>query len=333
MSGIAQDVWDRLTANLPNGDNLNARPALPDLTFRVLAAVDADGQRHLLVPLTEAESSFRDSHSRGLIAVTRELVVAGQSPGRHLDIACHDPAGHEAFNLIGEELAKRLALGNESPDQSISKVLAKWRRFWGQLPSQLLSLEEQIGLFSELWFLLFWLASHLGPSEAVARWRGPFRARHDFEWLGGSVEVKGTMSTRGTIHRIHGIEQLIPPDDGALWLFSLRLREEAGAGNTLPGLIARCLKELLSDDESRALFQEALAHAGYSFAHESEYAKRKLRVVEEGLYAVMQEFPRLTPNQLVGGVPSGVEFVEYEISLSGFERLRVARTPSDALPF
>jgi len=334
MSGLAQGVWDRLLVAPPLGDSLTARPALPDVTDRVLAGVDVEGRRHFLVPLFEAESSFRDSHSRGLDVSTRTLVVAGQAPSRHLDIICQDAAGHEAFNLIGEELARRLATGTETPDLCIGRVLAKWRRFWGQLLSQILSREEQIGLFSELWFLLVWMVPRVGAQKAVTRWRGPFKARHDFEWIGQSVEVKGTTSTRGLVHRIHGIEQLVPPDDGELWFFSLRLREEAGASNTLTGMVAMCLRELVSDDETISNFQERLSRAGYSPAHEDEYAKLRLRVVEEGLFAVKEDFPRVTKTQLVDGVvPPGIEYFEYEINLTGFERLRVAKAPTEAFAF
>lgn len=329
MSRITQEIWERLEISPPVGESLTARPAMPDITHRLLAGIDVDGRRHLLVPLHDIEAGLRDSHSRGLEVITRELVVAGQPAARHLDIACQDVAGHEAFDLIGEELAKRLATGTETPDKCIARVLAKWRRFWGHLPSQMLSSEEQTGLFAELWFLIVWLFPRVGGWEAVTRWRGPFQARHDFEWPGRSVEVKGTTSTRGTIHRIHGIEQLAPPENGDLLFFSLRLRDEAGASNTLPGLVALCMQQLGSNDDAASRFQVAMVKAGYSSVHEEEYAKRRLRVVEQGLFAVAQDFPRLTHAELAAGLPVGVEYVEYDINLAGFEHLRVAKTPTE----
>jgi hypothetical protein len=56
----------------------------------------------------------------------------------------------------------------------------------------------------------------------------------------------------------------------------------------------------------------------------------RLRVVEEGLFQVRDDFPRLTGAQLTVGIPPGVERVEYEINLSGFDHLCIASRASDA---
>ena len=169
-----------------------------------------------------------------------------------------------------------------------------------------------------------------GTSEAVTRWRGPFASRHDFEWAGHSVEVKATTSTRGRIHRINGLDQLVPPESGELLFFSLRLREEAGATNTLPSVIAACRAQLEPDAGALGLFERALAQVGYSPVHDEEYTEHRLRVVEEGLFKVHDNFPRMTAVQLALGIPPGVERVEYEINLNGFDHLCVARSPSEA---
>lgn len=166
----------------------------------------------------------------------------------------------------------------------------------------------------------------------MERWRGPFGARHDFEWKGYSVEVKETTSTRGAIHRINGIDQLVPPSDGELFLFSLRLREEGGASNNLPTLVDSCRQQLAEHDDTSCRFESALVQLGYSSAHEEEYGCVRLRVAGQGVYAVRDDFPRLTASQLSSGVPAGVERVDYEINLAGFERLLVAERPHDLFP-
>lgn len=330
MSLIVPQVWTRLASERVQGETLWARRAAPDVTDRLVAALDADGKRHLLVLLRVGEADVQDSQSRGVGVVTRELAVPGHEAGRYLDITCHEGAGQEAFDLIGGELADRLASGRETASECVARVLAKWRRFWGQVPRQILSREEQLGLFAELWFLSVWLAPKAGAAQAVARWRGPFASRHDFEWAGRSVEVKATTSTRGHVHHINGLDQLVPPELGELLFFSLRLREEAGATNTLPSVIAACRAQLEPDADSLSLLDRALAQVGYSPAHDEEYAKLHLRVVEEGLFNVRDEFPRVTAMQLTAGVPPGVEHVEYKINLSGFDRLCIARNATQA---
>lgn len=332
MSRLAPEVWARL-GQVPHGERLVARLAAPDVTDRLAAALYAEGQRHLLLTLRPGDAAHDDRESRGVSVTTRELSLAEQAAERFIDLICCDAAGHDAFDLVGGELADRLATGAETPAEIVARVLAKWRRFWGQLPRQMLSRESQLGLFAELWFLSVWLLPRVGATEAVARWRGPFGARHDFEWPGRSVEVKATTSTRGAIHRINGIEQLAPPEAGDLLFFSLRFREEAGATSSLPTLIAACREQMIADSDALTRFETAVTQAGYSPIYEDEYARLHLRVVAEALYQVHGGFPRLTPAQLTAGVPGGIERVEYDINLGGFDHLRIARTPDEATDF
>jgi len=332
VSRIAPEVWTRLAGGRVRGETLWARRAAPDVSDVLLAAINADGRRHFLVRLEEGQDGLHDADSRGMGVMTRELEVPGHEAGRYLDITCHDAGGYEAFDLIGGEIAERLVGHHETPAESVARVVAKWRRFWGQPPRQMLSQEEQLGLFAELWFLTIWLAPLIGPAEALNRWRGAFGARHDFEWSGRSVEVKATTSARGPIHRIHGLEQLTPPDGGDLLLFSLQLFPEAGGTNTLPELVALCREQLAGHDEALSKFETALAQVGYSPAHEGEYGKTRMRVAREGLFAVREDFPRVTAEQFAAGIPAGVERVEYEINLNGFERFRVAESSGDPFP-
>lgn len=333
MSQFDQDVWHRLrTGQYAQAEELWAQRALVEGNSHLLAALDIDGRRHLLVQMHPNDPEFHDIQSRGIGVVTRELAMPGHAPSRYLDIVCHDLAGHDTFNLIGEELAERLTLSHETVIESVAHVLSKWRRFWGQLPQQFLASEIQLGLFAELWFLNFWLIPRLGLLQAVGAWRGPFGARHDFECAGHSIEVKSTTSTRGAIHRIHGIEQLSPPENGKLLMFSLRLREEIGSTNSLPTLIAACRQQIKSNDESWSHFESALAQAGYLDAHEGEYSKRHFRIVSEALYSVHADFPRLTSQQIIGGIPIGIEHIDYDVNLAGFEHYRIAEKPSDPFP-
>jgi len=333
VSRIEAQVWVQLAQVGPIGDKLAARLALPDVTERLQCALDSNNHRHLLIALTASEEELNDSHSRGVSVLTRELVTQGQAAARYLDIECQDAAGYAALDLIGGEFADGLSRTDKPPHEIVERVLARWRRFWSGLPKDFLSREELIGLFGELWFLLFWLLPGVGAVQAVQRWRGPFGARHDFEWQGKSIEVKATSSTRGRIHLINGIEQLLPPENGELLLFSLRLREEAGAAYTLPGLIATCRSLFESDSDSLSRFEIGLARTGYSPAHDEEYDKLFLRVAEEALFAVRDNFPRITENTFAAGIPVGVEAFTYEINLNTFDHLRLANSPEEAIVF
>ncbi len=328
MNPINAEVWARLATERPLGRNLRARTAIPEVTDRLVAALDAEGRRHLLLLLAADDVSLQDARIRGVGVVTRELTAPGHAEGRYLDITCHEVEGHGIFDLLGGELAERLANADEAAPEAASRVLSKWRRFWGQIPHQVLSREAQIGLFGEIWFLSVWLVPRVGAMEGVSRWHGPFGARHDFEWTGKSVEVKATTSTRGRIHHINGVDQLVPPDGGTLVLFSMRLREEGGAKNSLPAIVAACRARFAADADALARYETALLEAGYSPSHEEEYSKLKLRVVEERLFSVERDFPRVTPEVFPMGVPPGVERVEYEVNLNGYDHLLLAASPA-----
>ncbi len=329
MISIARETWDKLT--VPTGERLVARPALPELTSRMLCALDASGARHILISLQTDDEEYADRQSRGVSVGTRELVIHGSSMERYLDMVCLDANGYAILDLMGGEIAKELSTGTRPAPEIVKRVLAKWRRFWGQIPQPMLSREEQLGLFAEIWFIVEWLIPKMG-TDAVLAWRGPWGSRHDFEWLGRSVEVKATTSVRGRIHKIHGLDQLLSPENGALFLFSVSLREEGGAAHDLPGVIELCRHLLEGNEDGLAHFENALARIGYSPMFDDEYSKLKLRIAENVLFQVQGNFPRLTGASFSGGVPEGVERVEYEINLNSFDDLLLARQP-DQMPF
>jgi len=330
MIRIESDIWDNLVKASPEGGNLSARLAFPGIANRLYAAIDVEKRRHLLVLLNPEDSILLDTQSRGLKVNTRELKILGKESSRYIDIECCDPSGHDAFDLIGGEIVGGLSSVDSVPSDIVTHVLAKWRRFWGQMQRQLMTREEQLGLFAELWFLINWLLPTIGHKAAFERWRGPFGARNDFEWTGCSVEVKATTSHRGLIHHINGLEQLEDSAEGRLLLFSMQLREEGGASLTLPALIKKCKQLLIADPDVLSMFESGLVQVGYSLAHEDEYAKMRLRIIQEALFRVEADFPRIITGVFSAGVPVGVEKVEYEINLSAFSHLILAKKIEDS---
>lgn len=323
MQKISPEIWSVLETNLPTGEKLTAKTAVPDISSQVFCALDSEKRRHILVQIKPGDSVYDDHQSRGIQVLTRELNIHGQPPSRYVDLICLDFAGYSGFDLIGSEIISELTMGTRTPAEIIHSVLAKWRRFWGQIPQDILSRNEVIGLFAEIRFLNNRLIPEVGPAEAVKRWRGPFGSRHDFEWQGGSVEVKATTSSRGRIFHINGIDQLEPPEHGKLFFFGVRLREEGGANQTLPSLIELCRNLLITDEDALEKFESILFHAGYSPHHNKEYEKMRFRIIEESFFEVTDEFPRIRSDNFVGGIPVGIERVEYEINLNQSDSLLI----------
>lgn len=325
---IADEIWRKLGNQRIDGDALSARVADPLTTQRVLAAIDSQGRRHLLVALHPSELGFEDRRSNGIEIVTRDLLLTDGSRDRYLDLTCREVAGFEMFSLLGHELALAQATEMETPADAVLRLLNKWRKFWLSQNQPALTREQHIGLFAELWFLAFWLAPKSGIVSASDVWRGPIAARHDIESPRFSVEVKATTSANNRIHIIHGLDQLAVPDSGPLYLFSLALRDEGGGGNTLAGLVER-IRILASVDESTTmLFEARAAKAGYVDSA-SDDSQPRFRVVDERLYSVEGRFPRILRSTFENGIPPGVENISYAISLSGFDDLIVANNPED----
>jgi len=321
MAKFSSELWTLLETNLPSGEKLAAKLPAPDLSLRIFSALDSERQRHILVKLEQDDLPYNDHQSRGIQVTTRELNVHEQEPSRYIDLLCLDIAGYSGFDLIGSEIITELGKGNRSPSEIVHQVLAKWRRFWGQIPQDLLSRNEVTGLIAELRFLAEKMIPEVGPNEAIRRWRGPFGSRHDFEWSGESVEVKATTSSRGRIFHINGIDQLEPPENGKLFFFGVRLREEGGAELTLLSIIETCRNLVSSDGDTLDKFETALVQVGYSPLHNEEYDKTRFRIIEEVLFEVKKDFPRICVSNFFGGIPSGIEHVEYEINLNGFDQL------------
>lgn len=317
MVKFSSELWNLLETSLPSGEHLTAKLPAPHLSQRVFSALDSERERHILVQLEPDDLPYNDHQSRGIQVTTRELNVHGQKPSRYIDLLCLDIAGYSGFDLIGSEIITEIAKGNRSPSEIVHQVLSKWRRFWGQIPQDLLSRNEVTGLVAELRFLAMRMIPEVGPAEAVRRWRGPFGSRHDFEWPGESVEVKATTSSRGRIFHINGIDQLEYPENGKLFFFGVRLREEGGAETTLPSIVEICRNLVLYDEDALDKFESALVQVGYSPLHNDEYEKIRFRIIEEILFEVTDEFPRIGVSNFTNGIPAGIERVEYEINLNG----------------
>lgn len=331
MTQISNQIWIDLEASKPRGEELVAKSIITHDIPRLLCAIDSNNQRHILIPLQKNESQIEDTRSRGLSVKTRELQIHGESSSFYIDIQCKDSGGYSAFNVLVNEIASEIDNVKEQPSEIVRRILAKWRRFWGQAPKKLLSKEEITGLFAELWFLSRWLIPAIGPLESVKRWKGPYGARHDFEWKDQSVEVKASTSMRGRIHHIHGLEQLESPENGNLDLFSLRLREEGGGFYTLPILINECRNIISGDEEALFLFETGLVKMNYSPIHDEDYNAIHYRIVDEALYSVTSDFPRLISANILNGLPFGIEGVEYIINLNGYDHLIRYSSPREYL--
>lgn len=292
-------------------------------------AVDHDGARHILLAADHEMEPVSDERSRGIRVRTRLLSVQQQPERLFVDLICPTITGQDLFNLVGSAVIEQVELGVE-PNAAVRTTLGRWRRFWSGVPTSGLTDEELRGLFGELWFLCIWLLPH-GVGH-VRHWIGPTGARNDFAWPDVAIEAKASTSVRGHVHRINGVDQLDPPEDGELFVFSLRMREEPTASNSIVTLIASITGTIGTDDTALDAFESRLAQAGYSPLDADRYAEARFRVISEHLFRVGEGFPRLSAESFAGELPAGIERIEYEINLDVCPDLLVATSPIEYMP-
>ena len=324
--------WDLVERDAPLGARLTVREADAGRHRDVLIAVDSTGRRSVLLAIPSNErGQLTERASKGIVVQTVELRTDSHGLARFVEILCLEVEGHAALDTIASELLDALAAGATiGRIRLVQSVIAKWRRFWSAATQGLLSNDQQIGLWGELWFLSRWLAPAGTVAEAVSLWRGPSGSRHDFESAGFGIEVKSTRRIDGA-HVVNGLEQLVEPLDGRLLLLSLQVREEPSGETSLPSVVADVRTAIGSDYATLDTFEVMLWSAGYDDRLEAEYQKTSLRVRSQALYSVSGAFPRLVPSHIVGGtVPSGVSNVTYEIRLDSSSPGLVASDPEGA---
>lgn len=328
MTDTLEELWARLRPG-PTHDELSGR-AIADLPAGVEAriALDHQAQRHLLIRVPDGTENVPKPRTRGLQVSIEKLQLPGTTTvAEHLDLACTEPAAAAVFSVVAGEVLDELRQAPGQPREAVRRVLHRWSWFWS-VPSQGLSGEEAIGLFAELWFLEQWIARF--DAAVLRAWTGPFKDRHDFKWPTVSVEVKATRAPAqgAPRHRISTLDQLDAPEQGDLYLFSLRVTPDPIGRHLLPDLVERLAQRFGGELETTELWNERLARARYSPAHADRY-REPVRIVAQELFRVEHGFPRIIRTTFPGGVPAGVDDIGYTVNLAACQPFRVATGPHD----
>jgi len=292
----------------------------------VWVAIDHEGQRHLLLRVpggTEAPTTI----TRGLRVTVARHQVLGGDPADYLDLVCLSGELAVTFTAVATDIGNEA--GSALPEDRLAAVvlaLGRWQWFWG-IEADRLSAQDALGLFAELWFLQRWEG---GQETAVDAWTASTGSRHDFQWPDRSVEVKATSrrADGAVVHRIQHLDQLADPEEGTLYLFSLRVVRDDLAHNTLPSLVDRVTDGLRGNARAKEEFARKLGLRGYSPAfrrhHETPY-----RVLGEHMYRVGRGFPRLTPASFDKGLPAGVGAVSYVLDMAACDDGLTTTSPDE----
>ncbi|MFE6406557.1 PD-(D/E)XK motif protein [Streptomyces sp. NPDC057837] len=274
---------------------------------------DADGLRHLLVPIGPDDRVDDDLRSVGVHLTTRTLSSDDELPVRYADIACRrrDLAG--TFAGLVADLTGLIAVTPDRAPSLIVRTLHAWRLLLG---SNRWTIPRLAGLFAELVVLENLLV--VNP-HSVRAWLGPLGCPQDFRGTHHALEVKGTVAAEGRIVHIHGADELEAPENGTLALAWLRITESTAPGaRSIPEILAACREK--TDDLSA--LETRLAALVLPEGDEGPVGRTRFLPTEDRWYEVAGDFPRVVPrNFLSRAVPTGVHALEYQIDLDAVSRL------------
>jgi hypothetical protein len=230
-----------------------------------------NGRIALLVPTTDTRPPAE--RATGDVVLSFQSGVRFDLPNEAFEsnaavVECANDDLTETFRVLAKDVSRRVDARTLRPTpQEVSQALARWEELLRA--KRVLSRDEEIGLWGELWLLL----ELPDPDLAVAAWRGP-----DAEWVdfvGGGVGIECKTSRRRLEHVISQEQVTRPWGDIDVYLLSMWVDFDAAAGQTLDDLIS-AMDRRLGD---RRHFEERLLGTGYSRADAHRY-KLRLRLLE-----------------------------------------------------
>jgi len=327
---LIEKSWKELNSSTVKGENQVLAIGYPDdYTHSIFLSITSSGNRMLLIQLDEEHDISWRFFCFGLEAIVRDLrIVGAHQILPYIQITCLESESYQLFNYFIDDIVRALQAYQGPKLTLIDKILERWQSFWDNEANKDLSREKQIGLFGELNFLQYWLIPHLG-AKAVMSWCGSRGLRHDFEMANVSIEVKSTSLARGHLYEIHGIQQLEKPQNGRLFLFGVRLRDEQTGGKSLKLLIDNIYEALSGFRDLTEYFSSQLIEYGYSLKGSAGYQSKSWEIIDEALFLVDADFPRITSALIPESTQLDIEDLTYKVNLNHYSHLIVATNPSE----
>lgn len=193
---------------------------------------------------------------------------------------------------------------------SISNRLARWQSMLKMSKVTQMSKQLQMGLFTELYFLLNQLVPKVGVKQALISWVGPESDKQDFLLDNSVAEVKSYRTSKGPRVFISSAEQLYSEKD-PLYLITYAL-STIDKGDDIADLIDAIESEIEPNDGMLFdLFSDKLT--GYGFIPESPGSPlMSFSVDKQKTYFISEEFPKIIPSNK----HRSIDNVRYSIDLS-----------------
>jgi hypothetical protein len=224
------------------------------------------------------------------------------------------PLFEELYGFLSG-VADSIQLDHQTPGDALAAKFEAWKNLLRS--AAILTKEQEIGLWGELWLLLR-LLRNVGIN-ALQSWTGPLAEPHDFRLENVEFEVK-TTKRRTRTHSISSLDQLVPSPGNALYIVSLQV-EPTGAGTSLCEMIQNVRSFLAADSIGTRRFNTVLEqNCGCRDQDAIRYVDTFKFRTEPALIPVDAACPQLTRSYIRTTLPSverRILDVSYDVDLEG----------------
>jgi hypothetical protein len=272
----------------------------------LLAGVDGEGRRFLLIPLLSGEAARVDTRGRAV-----HLLRLNHAGAHYLAVTCLLRELHTVFTQFSRELVASIE-DADSPARAAAEAFERWKALFSEGALRgVIGEERLVGLLGELLTLEALLAEN-APGD-LAYWKGPSGEPQDFRTATHALEVKSTLVREGRIVGISSVDQLQTPPNSDLYLIHHRLERDPSGFN-----ISDICQRLVAKGASESDLAAGLDGNDVYASDLKPYAGRRYRQVETRTYNTAGfAFPRITRDSFSGGdIPPGTLRISYSIDLT-----------------
>lgn len=218
------------------------------------------------------------------------------------------------FKRLCEDLISvaEQAKNEKSMIVQIQNRLKSWQNLLSKDMKVVFSVEQQMGLFTELKCLIEIIAPRLDYMMAIRAWVGPEADKQDFLLDKSVVEVKSYRTSKGEKVTISSKDQLSTEKE-SMYLITYALTKSEN-GENVEGLVSKIKEQLIFRDEHEVIgiFEAKLWEYGYSSLMFKESELDRYLVDKVKCYRVEGEFPRILPSQVAPEIVS----LNYKVDLT-----------------
>ena len=237
---------------------------------------------------------------------------------KNLIILLEDLFYQDIFDIFIEDILECIFENekNENFFNILINRINKWINFFSNTKKEGLSLQKQIGLYGELYFIL----NFNDTKQNIFNWKGYDSYDKDFYFEDFGIEVKTTAKKKPYLINISNEKQLSLKGFKKIFLFVLIIEKSFHGNDNLNEIIKKIKNKISNDIECLKMFNNKLLKYGY-LESQSTFYKNSFIKLKEYFYEVSKEFPKITENDLKKGIGN----IRYSINLSDCNEYQITK--------